>query len=206
MKRCHGCLIERSFEEFYKRIVNVDGLHNSCKKCLSESSARYRVKNKEKVAKAKRKWYEENKEYAINYASNYYNANKETIIPKIVKYRQRRLKTDPMFKLQKNVRHRLAKLIKRQSSSIAITFLGCTLDELKRYLENLFYDDSILGNMTWDNYGQWEIDHVKPLASFDLTDPNQLKSACHYTNLQPLWREDHVIKTTKDIRSSRGTI
>ena len=41
--------------------------------------------------------------------------------------------------------------------------------------------------MSWDNYGQWHIDHIKPLAEFDLTNRPQFLAACHYTNLQPLW-------------------
>jgi len=53
--------------------------------------------------------------------------------------------------------------------------------------------------MTWDNYGQlWEIDHDKPLASFDLSDPKQLKEVCYYTNLQPLWKEEHKTKSIKE--------
>ena len=41
--------------------------------------------------------------------------------------------------------------------------------------------------MSWDNWGEvWEIDHIIPLASFDLNDRDQLLIAVHYTNLQPL--------------------
>ena len=206
MKSCHGCSMEKSLSEFYKCLSNPDGLHNSCKKCISDASARYRAKNKEKLANRKKEWYLENREHAISYASRYYDINKASIIPKIVQYRQKRLKTDPVFKLQKNIRQRLAKMVKQQSSRVAITFLGCTIEELKNHLESRFYTDPILGNMTWDSYGQWEIDHIKPLASFDLSDPNQLKTACHYSNLQPLWKQDHVTKTNNDVRQSKGTI
>ena len=54
--------------------------------------------------------------------------------------------------------------------------------------------------MSWDNYGApqgqrgWHIDHIKPLAAFDLTDPEQCKQACHYTNLQPLWADENMRK------------
>lgn len=51
--------------------------------------------------------------------------------------------------------------------------------------------------MTWNNYSVngWHIDHIKPLNLFDLTDPNQLKEACHYTNLQPMWAKHNRSKS-----------
>jgi hypothetical protein len=50
--------------------------------------------------------------------------------------------------------------------------------------------------MNWDNWSfeGWHIDHIVPLASFDLTDRKQLLLACHYTNLQPLWAIDNFSK------------
>jgi hypothetical protein len=53
--------------------------------------------------------------------------------------------------------------------------------------------------MTWENWAHrgWHLDHIRPLASFDLTDESQLKEAIHYTNLQPLWAEDNIRKHAK---------
>jgi len=45
--------------------------------------------------------------------------------------------------------------------------------------------------MTWDNYGEWHIDHETPCAAFDLTDPVQQSNCFHYSNLQPLWAEEN---------------
>ena len=69
--------------------------------------------------------------------------------------------------------------------------LGCTIKELKIYLESKFQP-----GMTWENHGRfgWHIDHEVPLSSFDLTDREQFLKACHYTNLQPLWWNENLSK------------
>ena len=51
--------------------------------------------------------------------------------------------------------------------------------------------------MTQKNYGEWHVDHIKPCASFDLTDPKQQEICFHYTNLQPLWAIDNIKKGSK---------
>jgi len=48
--------------------------------------------------------------------------------------------------------------------------------------------------MSWDNYGEWHIDHIKPLILFDLTKRSQMLKAVHYTNLQPLWANENISK------------
>ena len=67
--------------------------------------------------------------------------------------------------------------------------VGCSIPELRKRLTQQF-----LPGMTWDNYGKWHIDHIRPCASFDLTDPEQQKQCFHYSNLQPLWAADNLRK------------
>jgi len=87
-----------------------------------------------------------------------------------------------------------------QKAGSAVKDLGCSVAELKQYLEKRFYAHSKTGKqMAWDNwnlYG-WHIDHIQPLASFDLTNRKQFLEACHYTNLQPLWAEENLRKGAK---------
>lgn len=106
------------------------------------------------------------------------------------KYRQ-----TTKWKLQSRLRSRMrSAIIDNQKGGSTIADLGCSIDELKVYLESQFQP-----GMNWDNwaYEGWHIDHIKPLAQFDLTDPEQFKEACHYTNLQPLWAEDNIKKGIK---------
>jgi hypothetical protein len=70
--------------------------------------------------------------------------------------------------------------------------VGCSYVELRKLIESKFTE-----GMTWENWSVngWHIDHIKPLSSFDLTDTEQLKEACSYNNLQPLWAKDNLKKS-----------
>lgn len=106
---------------------------------------------------------------------------------------------DLEYKLANNLRTRLNAAIRNGAKSgSAIRDLGCTIEELIVHLEKLF-----LPGMTWSNWALkgWHIDHIKPLASFNLMDKEQFLQACHYTNLQSLWVEEHKNKTKKDIKN-----
>jgi hypothetical protein len=65
---------------------------------------------------------------------------------------------------------------------------------LKGYLAGKFKD-----GMTWENHGEWHIDHIKPCASFNLLDEGEQKKCFHYTNLQPLWASENLSKGCKFI-------
>ncbi len=51
--------------------------------------------------------------------------------------------------------------------------------------------------MNWDNRRTWHIDHIRPCASFDLTDPEQQKVCFNFRNLQPLFAIDNLKKGAK---------
>ena len=54
-----------------------------------------------------------------------------------------------------------------------------------------------VSGMSWENYGKWHIDHIKPCASFNLLEEDEQKKCFHYTNLQPLWAKDNLKKGGK---------
>lgn len=94
--------------------------------------------------------------------------------------------------LSSALRTRLRMAVRRgQKAGSAVRDLGCSIEELRKRLEVQFRP-----GMTWENWSRtgWHIDHIRPLASFDLTDRTQLLQACHYTNLQPLWAEENLKK------------
>lgn len=107
------------------------------------------------------------------------------------------METDIRFKISCSLRIRLSNAIKNnQKSGSAVKDLGCSIEFLKQYFEQKFYSNPETGKiMTWENYGEWHIDHIIPLSSFDLTNRKQFIKACHYTNLQPLWAKDNFEKS-----------
>ncbi len=105
---------------------------------------------------------------------------------KVAERKREREKEDICYKIANRLRHRLNRAIKGGRS---IDYLGCSIEELKSYLEAKFEP-----GMSWDNhttYG-WHIDHIIPLASLDLTIEDNLKKVCHYTNLRPLWWQENL--------------
>lgn len=151
----------------------------------------YRERNKENLKSYFRKYRKVNKLKLQTYHQRYFQQNKDTVY----KSRNDRVKTDIQFKLNMRLRSRLNCALRgNYKNGSAVRDLGCTIDELKSYLESKFQS-----GMTWDNWTSegWHIDHIKPLSSFDLTDRKQLLEACHYTNLQPLWAKDNLSKSDK---------
>ncbi len=114
-------------------------------------------------------------------------------------YKTKRYATDLRYRLIVNFRNYVIKALNGSIKKGAKTMdlLGCSIPEAKIHLESLFQP-----GMTWENWGtyrrngprRWQIDHIRPIASFDLTDPEQQKQCFHWTNLQPLWALDNLIK------------
>lgn len=99
------------------------------------------------------------------------------------------------FKVAANLRTRLYCAVRsKQKKGSAVRDLGCSVEDFLRYMENQFEE-----GMTWENWTHdtWHIDHVIPLTAFDLTDPDDVKQACHFTNLRPMWARDNVAKSNK---------
>lgn len=180
-----------------KRGHEREDILQRCKICASLKMKEYRQSNKESIRVQKEKYREANKEEILNKERLYYNKNKEVIKEKHKIYKTEKRKNCILFKLRHNLRSRLQTAIKYcYKKGSAVSDLGCSIEELKIYLESKFED-----GMTWDNYGnkkgQWSIDHIIPLANVDLTNRDELLKVCHYTNLQPLWTIDNIKKGNK---------
>lgn len=169
--------------------------------------------NAEKARARARAYYAANKEKCKAAAHDHYHSNKESVkqtcnawrsknMARVAANKRRKYHANPQVKLAVRVRSRLARAIRRECRhKTAIAMLGCTIDELKAHIESLFKP-----GMTWANWSfrGWHLDHIKPLEFFDLTDPEQLEQACHFTNLQPLWMSENLMKGRKPPRPVKG--
>lgn len=213
-KICSKCNIKKPLtsEFFHKKL---DKFHSYCKKCRKLESKQFYDKNKESLNNKTKEYYKKHKDKLLLYSKEYRLKNAE----KLKIYEQQRYKTksqrridlgqkDGSTKILHNIRVCISRCVNnKQKDSSSLQYLGCSLEEFKKYLECRFDQ-----NMSWSNYGRpnnkncdgWHIDHIKPLSSFNFKDSNcqeeletKLKQAWHYTNLQPLWGLDNIRKGNK---------
>jgi hypothetical protein len=166
---------QRKIYDRDKRLANLDRYTQNSKKQIKKLLERnpnyYKVYNKthpDIIKKAVIAWRERNPEYVKEYNSISFNKLKRAIRNSL----QRLLKCTDTFKMFKS-----------------IDYVGCSIYQLKDYIESKFKQ-----GMSWENYGLngWHIDHIKPLSSFTV---DNIMEANHYTNLQPLWAKENLIKS-----------
>ena len=216
MKICTKCNIEKNEEDF-RLIDKIKKLFRSrCKKCEAKERREYRklfpdkIKaynfayhnaNKQKESNRCKEYYQQNLEKRRQYHAEYREKHRKELLEKSIRYVKNRLEVDINYRLAHNLRIRSRAAVKGNfKSGSAVKDLGCSVDELKAYLESKFYVNPKTGEvMTWENWNfrGWHIDHIKPLADFDLTSREQYLEAAHYTNLQPLWAEQNLKKGKK---------
>lgn len=201
MKTCKVCKLMKELTEFnpaskYKNKVYYRG---ECKSCnlLAQSSnqtaqIKYRTSEKGLDKNKAYKKTEKYKEYSRRYEKERYAKNPERR-KKIDEWTRMKLDTDPLFRMKHNLRNRVRGAFKakkwHKDNSIS-KHIGCDKNQLKEYIELKFTE-----GMTWNNYGEWELDHIYPL-SLAKTEEEMYK-LCHFSNLQPLWRLDNIKKSNK---------
>ena len=148
--------------------------------------AKYRIENKEKLTEMQKEYYIANKEKVNQRCREWSQANRD----KINEYQKQRRRTDPNFRLAHNMRTRIVKVLNGSNKSADTeTLIGCPADFLRDHLELQFKN-----GMTWDNYGEWHVDHNIPCAIFNLEDPDEQLICFNYSNLQPMWATDNLSK------------
>lgn len=177
-----------------------------CRECARLSSQRYRNTHPDKMAahqaraRAQRKQNGKAAAYSARTQAsgqqrvwNLASYRRRQAAGKVNEYARRRRATDTNFRLTQNLNRSLRRLLSRNavsSRSSAARLLGCSIAQFREHLARMFGR-----SLSWKNYGTvWDIDHIRPLAGFDLLDPAQLAAACHFTNLRPLRKKANKLK------------
>ncbi len=211
MKKCSKCLINKDSSLFYKDKSKKDQLSSYCKECRIKSSnqnrldnieykteylKQYYIYNKETIREKHKQYYLENQDYFNEINKNWYHSNKEHSRIYKRKYKKIRRLTDNLFRISENLRGRLRLAFKAKSwkkNTEFSKYIGCSKEELILHIEKQFQF-----GMSWNNYAtHWQIDHIKNLAS--AVTEQELYKLSHYTNLQPLFIEEHKEKTKKEL-------
>jgi hypothetical protein len=221
-KKCNKCLIEKDFTDFHKDKKSKDGFYGECKECRKiKSKYNYHInKNNEKIeitfkicssckiekstnnfhkqigtkdgyrviCKECRKiqWVEEYDEFKEKHRENskkYRTENKESYNS----YFRGRYKKIPHQYAWRGMLSSMLRRFKTKKQKTTIELLGYSAEELKTHMESLFSD-----GMSWENWGLWEIDHVKPISSFNKDEDPKIVNSL--SNLQPLWKQDNIKK------------
>lgn len=170
----------------------------------------YYRKNKERAKESQKEYYQKNKEKIKDRIRRYTKKNAEKISKRRAEYYQnimkKRIENDSGLKIRFRLRHRLWHAMKMQKvfkNSSTLELLGVNdISIVKKHIERMFKP-----GMSWDNYGKWHIDHIVPLALFDLSKKEQQLKAFRYTNLQPLWAYENLSKGSKvSLKESSETI
>lgn len=177
IKQCNRCKVSKEVTEFPKSSFNKSGYGSPCKECgrkLTKEFTRtsgYREKNRELVNESARK---SRKKYKEKYRKN----------------ERDRYHSDPVYRLKALLRTNVWRYIINKQGKRTEDILGETFDNVRRHLEIQFVD-----GMSWNNFGEWHIDHIIPLSSAKTEE--EVFKLNHYTNLQPLWAKDNLSKGSK---------
>lgn len=220
MKFCKKCKQEKEYIEFCKHKKSKDGYNTICKLCKSEKSKEYYLNNKELVKKnvkdyrnnnldktkeQVKKYYMKNRSELLEYKKQYHKENKEHLSELNLKYRENnkesineckrkyisnKRKNDSLFRLKECISKLISQSLKNKGFKKEYRseeVLGCKISEFKIYIEDMF-----LEGMSWENYGEWHLDHKTPVSwgknEYEIYELN------HYTNFQPLWAFDNLSK------------
>jgi hypothetical protein len=170
---------------------NIGGREVAMKKYESKPETKKRkIKNYDK-------WYEQNKEHRKEYLKEYREKNADKIRETKRNYEKNRKSNDPLYKLISNFRTAIYQVLKENNikkNGHYFEILKYTPEQLINHLEKQFSDE-----MTWDNYGDWHVDHKHPISLYNIKEigDNEFMKCWSLDNLQPMWGVDNIKKSNK---------
>jgi hypothetical protein len=186
-KRCTGKCKQIKPEGEFRLRADSEKRRNECTICWDARVAAYHKEHVQEISQ---------------YHQKYAKENKVELRKKRAQRERNRKKKDLTYKFLSNLRCSIERAFKGRNRSIrTIEYLSCRIEEAIGYIESLWKP-----GMTWNNWSKngWQLDHIIPIATIrSLDDVEQIRKVFHYTNLQPLWNEEHKMKTKKDLEYIR---
>lgn len=171
-KRCSKCCKVKPKTKFGPDKSRIDGLRQYCRACKAAESRQYRERNPETSAKASADWAKKNPERRTA--------------------QRRTFQSKHTYRVMHAISTRIYLLLKGKKSAKTQELIGYTAQELIAHLERQFSN-----GMSWDNYGEWHVDHIRPLSSFKDSTSETIRQAWALTNLRPLWAEENLKKNAR---------
>lgn len=206
-KICSCCKVEKPLNDYYEvkrkmplvRNIKTDNRKAMCKQCYVDRAKKWSGENKDKRREIVKRYDSKNAELLKAKSIEYNNRPKtkarvkEWLKQNSVKYHRERRQSDPLFAFKIKTRNLIRKAFDRNGftkRSKSNDILGCSWKEFVLHMEKQFKD-----GMTWQNRGEWHIDHIIPLATATCED--DIIRLNHFTNLRPLWAEENLRKSDK---------
>jgi len=170
---------------------NIGGREVSMKKYESKPETKKRKSENHK------KWSEQNKEHLSKYLKEYREKNVDKIRKTKRDYERNRKANDPLYKLISNFRTAIYQVLKENrvdKNQSYFDVLQYTPEQLIVHLEKQFTE-----RITWENYGEWHVDHKLPISSFNIQEmgDSEFMKCWSLENLQPMWGEENIRKSNK---------
>jgi len=163
------------------------------------SDKKYYESNKEKISEYYSEWKKNKKEYLKEYQKKWREENREKLRETKRNYERTRKANDPLYKLIANFRTAIYQVLKENNinkNGHYFEILGYTPYDLIEHIESKFTE-----GMSWENYGEFHIDHIIPISSFNIQEigDNEFMRCWSLENLQPMWGEENIRKSNKII-------
>lgn len=208
--KCSKCGEIKPIEVFHKRVKCKDGYSHTCLDCDNKYNAEWKSENRDQHLATRKAWYNANRDTERERMFAYYRRNRPMLKASHQRwlaknkdsrnawqrvYFKKLADTDPNFKLLQRCRSRVSDICRyKKKAAHTIDLIGTSASHFQEYLRAQFTE-----GMTWEAFlnGEIELDHIKPVASFDFSDPINQYICFNYRNHQPLWCADNRSKSDK---------
>lgn len=177
--------------------VKLNATHNICSyKCRLEYAKKPRTVYTKRCESCGRNFQTQRDctKYCSDKCARKSRWQRDKLLGRDKRYYNQRIR-EPRYKLDKRMGSSIWHSLKNNKNGVSwVKLVGYSVDDLMHHLEQQFVD-----GMTWDNYGEWHIDHIIPKSLFQYRTPKDkgFQRCWCLSNLRPLWANENIRKSNK---------